>query len=297
MINVSTLKRIWHKFVPTDSPKLLPSSVQFCEANVLIGRNDDQAFELVQIVEPTHFLSSISFKPSGNQTETVPFLIANYDSARRVLLVSVPSQKALYSYKYNDPPIKRDTQPVASFGHAMCSDTSSAPFGVALIPPANKAQPIQLAMLMGAGGQAFAVEATIPDSATQSLHGAAHSDPAVFPVKTIAGVVPDDTVDAEDEIKPSQIEARREESTPIKQEPKETPVESPKSPIETPGSSSLERVPPVIGARGLTAPSGVAPTIINEDTTVPSDDGALSRALPQLKEALVSTLQAQVQGR
>ncbi|KAK4683432.1 hypothetical protein P7C73_g6833, partial [Tremellales sp. Uapishka_1] len=59
LYSVATLARVWHRVLPTAFPSLTNSSVTFCESNILVGKANDTAFDLVQITLEMAVLSSI----------------------------------------------------------------------------------------------------------------------------------------------------------------------------------------------------------------------------------------------
>jgi hypothetical protein len=100
LYNVATLNRVWHRQLPTASPSYPPSSIQFCEANILVGRGDNTIFELVQITVDLAVLSSIKLTFPPPSPAQVNFTQAVYDTQKSVLWVCVPARGSLYGFKY-----------------------------------------------------------------------------------------------------------------------------------------------------------------------------------------------------
>ena len=81
----------------TRFPDAQPSSIQFCESNILVGRKNNTIYEVVQITQDHAVLSTIEFTGgSGNQDYTHSI----YDSAQNILWVAAFAKKALFGFRY-----------------------------------------------------------------------------------------------------------------------------------------------------------------------------------------------------
>lgn len=90
---------MWHRDIPTSSPDLYPSSCQFCEANLIIGRGQDTVLDLLQITQLS-VLSTIRIAPPANSAGSAFWTRATWDQASGILWVSVPNRAGLYAFRY-----------------------------------------------------------------------------------------------------------------------------------------------------------------------------------------------------
>ena len=81
----------------TRFPDAQPSSIQFVESNILVGRKNNTIYEIVQITQDHAVLSTIEFTGGPGSVE---YTHSIYDSAQSILWVSVFSKKALYGFRY-----------------------------------------------------------------------------------------------------------------------------------------------------------------------------------------------------
>jgi len=105
------LNRVWHRQIPSPAPKKPPSSVQFCESNILVGRANNTRFDLVQITSEIVVLSRIDFAALSPSPPNLHFAQAKYDSTRNILWVAPFSRGSLYGFRYalkGQSPVKGD---------------------------------------------------------------------------------------------------------------------------------------------------------------------------------------------
>jgi len=95
LYNVSNLNRVWNRPLPS-SKSATPSSVRFVEANILVGRDNNTHFDLVQITVDITVLSTIVF----TSPSPVHFAQAVYDSARGILWIAPFTRGSLYAIRY-----------------------------------------------------------------------------------------------------------------------------------------------------------------------------------------------------
>nr|XP_031861587.1 uncharacterized protein CI109_002817 [Kwoniella shandongensis]KAA5528659.1 hypothetical protein CI109_002817 [Kwoniella shandongensis] len=100
LYNVANLNRVWHRPLPTLSPEVSATSVQFCESNILVGRGNDTLFELVQITVDMAVLSTIKFTSPSPSPENLHYAHAVYDSAKSTLWIAPFARSSLFAFKY-----------------------------------------------------------------------------------------------------------------------------------------------------------------------------------------------------
>lgn len=100
LFNMNTRKEVWHKTLPTSFPDVTPSSIQFCESNILIGRNNNTVYELVQLTGDLAVLSSLHFSAPEPSSSELNFTNAVYDSYKSVLWVAAPARASLLGFRY-----------------------------------------------------------------------------------------------------------------------------------------------------------------------------------------------------
>lgn len=106
---MSNSLRVWNRPLPTSSP----TSINFVESNLLIGRENNTIYDLVQITGETAVVSSISFTGQTHFTQPI------YDATRNILWVSVFGRGSLFGFRYalkGQPPIRvSERGPVTAF--------------------------------------------------------------------------------------------------------------------------------------------------------------------------------------
>ncbi|OCF43692.1 hypothetical protein I317_02444 [Kwoniella heveanensis CBS 569] len=114
LYNVANLNRVWHRSLPTASPTTEPSSIQFCESNLLVGKANNTHFDLVQITVDIAVLSTIKFISVAPAPKNLHYCQAVYDSAKSILFVAPFSRGSVYAFKYalkGQQPIKDVSKP------------------------------------------------------------------------------------------------------------------------------------------------------------------------------------------
>ncbi|ORY31618.1 hypothetical protein BCR39DRAFT_525930 [Naematelia encephala] len=109
LYNVANFSRVWHRQLPTAFADSTPTSIQFCESNLLIGRNNDTLFDLVQITLDVAVLSTIRFLAPAPSQPVFDFAHAIYDTNRALLWVASFARGSLYAFRYalkGQPPIR-----------------------------------------------------------------------------------------------------------------------------------------------------------------------------------------------
>jgi hypothetical protein len=98
---VATLNRVWNRPLPSSSAKpSAPSSVQFVESNILVGREQNTQFDLVQITVEISVLSTIKFTAPSPSPPHLHFANAVYDSPRNILWIAPFSRGTLFGFRY-----------------------------------------------------------------------------------------------------------------------------------------------------------------------------------------------------
>ncbi|WWC91899.1 uncharacterized protein L201_006848 [Kwoniella dendrophila CBS 6074] len=125
LYNVSNLNRVWHRSLPSKAPEKEPSSIQFCESNILVGRAKNSHYDLVQITVDLAVLSTIEFVAPPPCLEDLNYSHAVYDSNKTTLYIAPFARGSLYAFKYalkGQQPIKDASKPdgpkVAAFDKA-----------------------------------------------------------------------------------------------------------------------------------------------------------------------------------
>jgi hypothetical protein len=89
---------VWGRALPTEASSSPPTSVAFCETQILVGRENNTLLELVQITTEVAVLSSIRF------TTPAPFPLhftqPVYDPERTVLWVTNFARGSLYGFHF-----------------------------------------------------------------------------------------------------------------------------------------------------------------------------------------------------
>lgn len=100
LFSVDTLKRAWHRQLPTSDPTSIPSSVNFCEANILVGRDNNTLYDLVQITKDLALFSSIRFTSPSPSPSELNFTQPVYDAKKEILWIGAFSRGSLYGFRY-----------------------------------------------------------------------------------------------------------------------------------------------------------------------------------------------------
>jgi hypothetical protein len=118
LYSLATRSRVWHKPV-ADSSAGKPSSLQFCESNILVGRNNNKTYELVQL-HPNHaILSTIELIAPSPNPANLHYSQAIYDSANSILWMAAFARGSLFGFRYSlkgQPPVRdASVSPVSAF--------------------------------------------------------------------------------------------------------------------------------------------------------------------------------------
>ncbi|WVF67284.1 hypothetical protein IAT40_002034 [Kwoniella sp. CBS 6097] len=114
LYNVANFNRVWHRPLPTASPTTEPSSIQFCESNLLVGKANNTHFDLVQITVDIAVLSTIKFNSPSPAPVDLHYCQAVYDSAKNILFIAPFSRGSVYAFRYalkGQQPIKDVSKP------------------------------------------------------------------------------------------------------------------------------------------------------------------------------------------
>lgn len=102
LYSVASSKRVFHRQIELSQSEssTIPSSIQFCESNILIGRNGNTILDLVQISGNISVIGTIQLSSTGSHS-------AIYDDTNSVLWLTAPGQ--IFGFQYalkGQPPIK-----------------------------------------------------------------------------------------------------------------------------------------------------------------------------------------------
>ncbi|WVW86356.1 hypothetical protein I302_108400 [Kwoniella bestiolae CBS 10118] len=114
LYNVSNLNRVWHRPLPSASPTSAPSSIQFCESNILVGRAKNSHYDLIQITVDLAVLSTIEFVAPSPCLEELNYSHAVYDNIKSTLYIAPFARGSLYAFKYalkGQQPVKDASKP------------------------------------------------------------------------------------------------------------------------------------------------------------------------------------------
>ncbi|WWC72202.1 uncharacterized protein I206_106162 [Kwoniella pini CBS 10737] len=114
LYNLSNLNRVWHRPLPSASVESEPSSIQFCESNILVGRAKNTHFDLIQITIDLAILSSIKFMAPPPCPEELHYSHAVYDSNKSTFYIAPFARGSLYAFRYalkGQSPIKDVSKP------------------------------------------------------------------------------------------------------------------------------------------------------------------------------------------
>ncbi|KIR36671.1 hypothetical protein I352_01630 [Cryptococcus deuterogattii MMRL2647] len=112
LYSTQSLNRVWQRSIPSSSPHSPPSSANFVESNVLIGRDQNTRFDLVQITVSLAVLSSIHFIAPPGLDPSSHYAHAMYDPFSGLLFITPFARSSLYVFRY----ALKDTEPVRDAG-------------------------------------------------------------------------------------------------------------------------------------------------------------------------------------
>lgn len=112
LYSTQSLNRVWQRSIPSSSPHSPPSSAHFIESNVLIGRDQNTHFDLVQITVSLAVLSSIHFVAPPGLDASSHYAHAMYDPFSGLLFITPFARSSLYAFRY----ALKDTEPVRDAG-------------------------------------------------------------------------------------------------------------------------------------------------------------------------------------
>lgn len=112
LYSTQSLNRVWQRSIPSSSPHSPPSSAHFVESNVLIGRDQNTHFDLVQITVSLAVLSSIHFTAPPGLDASSHYAHAMYDPFSGLLFITPFARSSLYAFRY----ALKDTEPVRDAG-------------------------------------------------------------------------------------------------------------------------------------------------------------------------------------
>lgn len=112
LYSTQSLNRVWQRPIPSSSPHSPPSSAHFVESNVLIGRDQNSRFDLVQITVSLAVLSSIHFIAPPGLDASSHYAHAMYDPFSGLLFITPFARSSLYAFRY----ALKDTEPVRDAG-------------------------------------------------------------------------------------------------------------------------------------------------------------------------------------
>jgi hypothetical protein len=98
--NPRTRSRVWSKPAATDYPLLTPSSIQFCDANVIIGRDQGTIYELVQLGSVHVVLSTIELVAPKPSPLDQHYSHALYDPVHDIFWVAAHARGSLLGFRY-----------------------------------------------------------------------------------------------------------------------------------------------------------------------------------------------------
>lgn len=112
LYSTQSLNRVWQRSIPSSSPNSPPSSAHFVESNVLIGRDQNTHFDLVQITVSLAVLSSIHFTAPPGLDASSHYAHVMYDPFSGLLFITPFARSSLYAFRY----ALKDTEPVRDAG-------------------------------------------------------------------------------------------------------------------------------------------------------------------------------------
>ncbi|OCF61584.1 hypothetical protein L486_01236 [Kwoniella mangroviensis CBS 10435] len=114
LYNVSNLNRVWNRQLPSASSSSEPSSIQFCESNILVGRARNTHYDLIQITVDLAVLSTIKLTAPSPCLEELNYSHAVYDPIKTTLYIAPFARGSLYAFKYalkGQQPVKDVSKP------------------------------------------------------------------------------------------------------------------------------------------------------------------------------------------
>ncbi|WVO14977.1 hypothetical protein L204_102619 [Cryptococcus depauperatus] len=106
LYNLTTYNRVWQRSLPSSCPNLPLTSCQFVETNILIGRERNTCFDLVQITADLAVLSSITLQALGAGDQH--YAQALYDPYSSLLFIAPHLRSSLLVFHYT----LKNTQPI-----------------------------------------------------------------------------------------------------------------------------------------------------------------------------------------
>ena len=125
LYNLSGLQRVWNRQIPKSPAPGPPTSIQFCENNILIGRANNTIFDVVQITTDIAVLQSISFNAPPPSPTQRHFCQAMYDPHRTILWICASARGSIFGFKYG---LKGVTPAKASEMPPVFSNMAEIPF-------------------------------------------------------------------------------------------------------------------------------------------------------------------------
>ncbi|WVQ84735.1 hypothetical protein IAT38_006892 [Cryptococcus sp. DSM 104549] len=108
LFSIANLNRVWHRLLPSASPHSPPSSAQFLESNIIIGRAQNTHYDIVQITVDLAVLSSIKFLAPPPCPAELHYTNASYDGSKGILWIAPFARGSLYAFRY----ALKDQQPI-----------------------------------------------------------------------------------------------------------------------------------------------------------------------------------------
>jgi hypothetical protein len=91
---------VWSKPIATEYASLAPSSIQFCDTNLVIGRNRDTIYELVQVGNNHVVLSTIELVAPEPSPVDQHYSHALFDPTHGILWVAAHARGSLLGFRY-----------------------------------------------------------------------------------------------------------------------------------------------------------------------------------------------------
>ena len=129
---------VWSRAIATDYPSLTPSSIQFCDTHVVIGRNRDTIYELVQLGTHHAVLSTIELVAPEPSPAERHYSHALYDPAHGIFWVAAHARGSLLGFRYtlkNIPNIKEIHQKGSVVGFDQVIEIPMDPMVSFIIKP------------------------------------------------------------------------------------------------------------------------------------------------------------------
>lgn len=120
---LSNRNRVIHRLLPASHANSAPSSIAFCEAHILIGRDRNTVYDLHQITSKHGIIASVTLDVPTNQASDNHYSHAVYDCANETLWIAPFARGSLLGLRY----MLKDQQPVRI---ELPENQRDAPFGV-----------------------------------------------------------------------------------------------------------------------------------------------------------------------